>query len=110
MSVITWEAEKGISEESTWCLSWWMENLLCVHALLFVWLRCIGEGSYHLLYWSQVFGYFSLPCRLFLSFLPVVSSVELIEGSVISLCVVSRTCYTGAEFPSQVHSSCQNPW
>ena len=34
-----------------------------------------------------VFGYFSLPCRLFLLFLPVVPSVELIEGSVISLCV-----------------------
>ena len=32
-----------------------------------------------------MFGYFSLPCRLFLLFLPVVSSVELVEGSVISL-------------------------
>ena len=28
-----------------------------------------------------MFGYFSLSCRLFLLFLPVVSSVELIEGS-----------------------------
>ena len=45
-----------------------------------------------------IFGYFSLPCRFFLLFLPVVSSDELIEGSVISLCVVSRTSYTGPEF------------
>ena len=57
-----------------------------------------------------MFGYFSMPGRLFLLFLPVVSSVELIEGLVISLWVVLRTCYNGAEFPSQAHSSCQNPW
>ena len=92
-----------------------VENVQCVEdaimcpCLVVCLVAVYWRGIVSFIVLVTMFGCFSLPCCLFLLFLPVVSSVELIEGSVISLCVVSKTSYTGAEFPSQVHSSCQNP-
>ena len=68
MSVITLESVLGISDESTWCLSWWVEYLLCVHALLF---GCGVLGRDRIIY---CIGHNVRLLLLALSSLPVVSS------------------------------------